>query len=119
MADYLVAQIKEKIGLDWADELSEMLQESTGLRWVRDPEREKAATGDAQGADTIILVAALSAVVDTTVKTLLHSANEAAKEWRKRRLDAPEVGVTREGDDGGDIDRDGGGDGAGQDSEGG
>lgn len=115
MADHLVAQIKEKVGLDWADELSDMLQKSTGLRWVRDPEREKAATGDAQGVDTIILVAALSAVVDTGVKALLHSANEAAKEWRKRRLDAPEVDVTREGDDSDSADDSAG---AGQASEG-
>jgi hypothetical protein len=99
MADHLVVQIREKVGLDWADELSEMLQQSTGLRWVRDPEREKAATGDAQGVDTIILVAALSSVVDSAVKALLHSANEAAKEWRKRRLDAPEVDVVHEGGD--------------------
>ena len=31
MADYLVVQIKEKVGLDWADELSAVLQDSTGL----------------------------------------------------------------------------------------
>ncbi|WP_194918444.1 hypothetical protein [Catenulispora rubra] len=93
----MVVQIKEKVGLDWADELGAMLQDSTGLRWVRDPERERAATGETQGVDTIILVAALTSVVDTAVKTLLHRANEAAREWRKGRLDAPEIDVAHEG----------------------
>lgn len=111
MADHLVVQIKEKVGLGWADELSTMLQDSTGLRWARDPEREKAASGEKQGVDTIILVAALTSVVDTAVKTLLHRAYEVAQEWRKGRLDAPEVDVSREGgevDDGVEQDPAGG-----------
>jgi len=111
MADHLVVQIKEKVGLGWADELSTMLQDSTGLRWVQDPEREKAATGDAQGMETIILVAALTSVVDTAVKALLHRANETVQEWRKGRLDAPEVDVSREGGEPGDgVEQDAAGD---------
>jgi hypothetical protein len=99
MADRLVVQITGKIGLSWADDLRVMLKDATGLSWEQDPERERLETGDAQGVDTIILVAALTSTVDIAVKALMHQAHEALAEWRKKRLDSPAIDVVHEGDD--------------------
>lgn len=81
------------VGLSWDDELIDLLTEATGLTWERDGERERVEAGPSQGVETILLTALLTSVVDDAVKTLIHRANEAIGEWRKRRLEPPEISI--------------------------
>ncbi|NUP45730.1 MAG: hypothetical protein HOW97_00225 [Catenulispora sp.] len=107
MADQLVVRITGKVGLNWADDLGWILRDKTGLPWEQDVERGKAEAGDGQGPETIILVAMLTSVVDTTVKALMHKANEAVKEWLENHNNPPEIDIVHEGREPGDgIDQD-------------
>jgi hypothetical protein len=87
-------------GLDWDDELIELLGEATSLQWKRDREREDRETGPAQGLAEIILTAAVTAAVDrvadAVLSALLNQARQAIEKWRGRRIGPPPVSVEAE-----------------------
>lgn len=96
-------------GLDWDEELIELLGEATSLQWKRDREREDRETGPAQGLGEIILTAAVTAAVDrvadTALNALLNQARQVIQKWRGRRIDPPPVSLEAESDtDGADED---------------
>lgn len=90
-------------GLDWDSELIELLDAATSLSWGRDRAREEVETGPAQGLGEIILTAVVTtgvnSVVGTTLDALLAEARTAIGEWRKRRLDPPDVSVDTQPDE--------------------